>query len=218
MTGGIDTSVLTGFVLLWAVIVPTPGPNSLMVTHVALTRGPRHLALAVTGNVLGVALLGTAALLGMTAVLEMLPWLKVGIEVLGGLYLLYFGGRLLWRSKAPLAVARPAGSAVDHHRGWSSFGLGVVTALSNAQAIVFIASIFAAAGVLAASLATGIACVAAMISMNATYLTLLGALFLLPAPRRVYARIGHLVQRTIGALFLGFGARLVIRAVLRVAA
>ena len=41
----IDPSVLTAFVILWAAIVPTPGANSLMVTHVALTRGPLHVAL-----------------------------------------------------------------------------------------------------------------------------------------------------------------------------
>lgn len=61
----IDPSILTAFVIFWAAVVPTPGPNSLVVTHVVLTRGPINVALAIVGNMAGILLLAVAALLGM---------------------------------------------------------------------------------------------------------------------------------------------------------
>ena len=36
----LDTTILATFALFWLAIVPTPGPNILMVTHVAMTRTP----------------------------------------------------------------------------------------------------------------------------------------------------------------------------------
>ena len=50
-----------------------------------------------------------------------------------------------------------------------------------------------------------------MIAMNATYLGLLGWLFLRPTPRRFYLRLRHWIEGTIGALFVFFGFRLVVR-------
>ena len=72
------------------VIVPTPGANSLMVTHVALTRGWRHVAAAIGGNMVGIVLLGSLALAGMAVVLQAFPWMRLAIHVAGGAYLSAF--------------------------------------------------------------------------------------------------------------------------------
>ncbi len=202
----VDVTVLTSFALLWAVVVPTPGANSLMVTHVALTRGPRHVAIAIAGNMLGNVLLAAAALLGTAALLQSFPWLRLAVHVLGGIYLMYFGGRLLLRSRrAPVVGADGAAGHATAAAGWRTLALGFATALSNAQAILFLTSIFAVAGVLDAGIPTGIACIATMIAMNASYLGLIGWLFLRQGPRRIYARFRHWIEGTIGTLFVGFG-------------
>ena len=65
MMTSIDFSVVAAFAVLWAAIVPTPGANSLMVTHIALTRGPGAIAQAIAGNMAGILLLALAALFGM---------------------------------------------------------------------------------------------------------------------------------------------------------
>lgn len=211
MPHALDFSILTAFAILWAAIVPTPGANSLMVTHVALTHGPRHVALAIAGNMAGILLLATAALLGMAIVLHTFPWLRLAIHLFGGAYLVYFGARLLDRARAKPASATPNGADAPAPAAWRTFALGFATALSNAQAIVFITSIFAVTGVLDASLATGVACIAAMIAMNASYLGLLGWLFLRPTPRRIYLRFRRWIEAGIGSLFVLFGVRLVYR-------
>src|ERR1700693_3650487 len=48
----IDYAVLGAFTLLWLAIVPTPGPNTLLIVHLALTAGWPDVALAVDGKLL----------------------------------------------------------------------------------------------------------------------------------------------------------------------
>ena len=95
----IDPSILTVFVILWVAIVPTPGAKSLLVTHVALTRGPMHVALAIAGNMTGILLLASAALLGMAVILHAFPWLRLANHLFGGAYLVYLGVRFLGRPR-----------------------------------------------------------------------------------------------------------------------
>jgi threonine efflux protein len=211
----IDFSVLTNFALLWAVIVPTPGANSLMVTHVALTRGRSHLAYAIAGNMLGIMLLALCALLGMVIVLDAFSWLRFAIHLLGAAYLVYFGARLIYRSRSCGQDVTPDPSATSGELGWRTLGLGFATALSNAQAIVFITSIFAVAGVLTANVATGLTCIGIMVLFNASYLAILGLLFVRPTPRRIYARFRRAIEGTIGALFIFFGVRLLFKELAR---
>lgn len=221
MTSPIDLSVLLTFAALWAVIVPTPGANSLMVAHIALSRGKTHMLAAVAGNMVGIALLGGAALLGLAVLLETLPWLRRVVTIGGGLYLIYFGLRLLFGPHTPPTMDSSSGSSstpqsdftdsdIDKTSLSRSAVIGLLTSLSNAQAIIFVSSIFAVSGVISANVATGLACVASMIVMNASYLTALGALLLLP-PRRLYLRYIATARRVFGVIFAGLGLRLVLR-------
>jgi threonine efflux protein len=211
MRYAIDPSVVATFAVLWATIVPVPGANTLMVTHVALTRGGVQLACAIAGNMLGISLLALCALLGMAVVLEAFSWLRLAIHLFGAAYLVYFGARLIWRSwrSEPMPVA--GALAAEQKSGWRAFALGFVTALSNAQAIVFITSIFAVAGVLTAGLATGLACMAVIVVLNASYLAFLGWLLLRPTARTIYTRLRRAIEATIGTLFVLFGIRILVR-------
>ena len=207
----VDPSVVVTFAVLWATIVPVPGANTLMVTHVALTRGGAQLACAIAGNMLGISLLALCALLGMAAVLEAFAWLKLAIHLFGGAYLVYFGARLIWRSWRGAPMPAVGAIAAADKSGWHAVGLGFVTALSNAQAIVFITSIFAVTGVLTSSLATRLACMAVIVALNASYLAFLGWLLLRPAARTVYTRLRRVIEATIGTLFVLFGIRVLVR-------
>lgn len=210
----LDLPVLSAFTLYWLAVVPTPGPNVLMVTHVAVTRRAPHVLFAILGNLTGIALLASLALVGWAAVLQAFPWLRLGVSVFGGAYLLWMGANLIRRSRLGAAMAAaPAleeGDTPAHYRRTAL--LGLVTALSNAQAILFITSIFAATGVLYANAATGLATMAIMLICNASYLALLGWLFQREQVRAGYARFRGTLDATIGTLFLVFGGRLLWRA------
>lgn len=224
----LDLQILSAFTLLWLAIVPTPGPNALMVTHVAVTRTPAHLGYAIAGNLAGIAVLAALALIGWAAILQAFPWLRLAVNVFGGLYLMWLGGRLVqraWRhggrAAAVPASAQGHGAALvraaqdtpaDYRR---TALLGLATALSNAQAILFITSIFALTGLLRANAATACVAVVIMVGCNAAYLAALGWLFRRERMRAGYARYRRVLEGTIGSVFLLFGGRMLWRALSR---
>jgi len=115
----------------------------------------------------------TLALLGWAAHLAAFPWMRLRRErvwrVLPHLVRLALGIR---RAHEP---RRRAGHARRRPRTLRNrtLAFGFVTAISNAQAIIFITSIFAAAGVLNANLLTGFAAILVILVLNAGYLSLI---------------------------------------------
>jgi threonine efflux protein len=212
----LDLQVLWAFFLLWLVIVPTPGANSLMITHTALTRPAMHVALALFGNVVGILGLATLAMAGWAALLDAMPWLRLVVHVLGGAYLIYFGLRLLDRARQPASAIDTTGdTTATRTEPLQAIALGLVTALSNAQAILFITSIFAVSGVLAANLETSLGVLVIIAACNTLYLGGLAWLLRRPRIRRGYARARRWIEGTMGILFVGFGGRLMWRELVR---
>jgi threonine/homoserine/homoserine lactone efflux protein len=210
----LDASILAAFTLLWLAIVPTPGPNSLLIMRLALTARWQDVAIALAGNLLAIAFYALATLLGLSALLAAAPSVRLAIYLLGGAYLVWAGLRLmragLQRSKAGGTYAMPLASnqtgSVDN-----AFVQGILTALANVQALFFLTSIFAGVGILGANLATGLAAVGIIVAGNGLYLSLLAWLLQRERPRAFYARHRGAMEIGFGALFVLFGARLVWR-------
>ena len=112
---GVIAAIL-GAVLIGAI---SPGPSFVMVlrTSIALSR-PDGLAAAV-GMGLGGALFGTAALLGLTALLAQVEWLYVVLKLAGGAYLIYLAVRVWRGARQPLAI--PATAVLSAPYGDSVF-------------------------------------------------------------------------------------------------
>ena len=212
----IDYAVLGGFTLLWLAIVPTPGPNSLLIVHLALTAPWRAVAIALAGNLFGVTLYALGTLFGLALLLAREPSLRLAIYVLGGAYLVWSGIRLVrvglaWR-RSPSAGVLAEGSREAAAR--KPFLQGVLTALANVAALFFLASIFAGAGILVANPATQLAALGVIVIGNGLYLTLLAWLLQRERPRAFYARNRGAMQLGFGVLFLAFGLRLIVRELL----
>jgi len=213
-----DTSILIAFTLLWLAIVPTPGPNSLLIVRLALTAGWRDVATALAGNLLAIAFYALATLLGLSLLLATAPSVRLGLYVLGGSYLVWVGLRLARagarRSKACNSTPGSVNS-VDNSSDAGSvnrpFAQGLLTALANVQALFFLSSIFAGVGILRANLATGLAAVGIIVAGNGIYLSLLAWLLQGRGPRAFYTSYRGIMEIGFGMLFALFGARLVWR-------
>jgi threonine/homoserine/homoserine lactone efflux protein len=206
----LDYQVLWAFTLLWLAIVPTPGANSLLIVHLALTRGWRGVAIALLGNLIGIAGYALATLLGLALLLAAAPSVRLIIYLLGGAYLVWVGARLLLsglKGASPNGAAAAAG--VTSAAG--TFAQGILTALANVQALFFLASIFAGVGILKANLATGLAAVGVIVVGNGCYLMLLAWLMQKPAARDFYGRYRPGMEVGFGVIFVLFGARLLVR-------
>jgi len=211
----IDYAVLGGFTLLWLAIVPTPGPNSLLIVHLALTAPWRDVALALAGNLFGVTIYALGTLFGLALLLAREPSLRLAVYVLGGAYLVWSGIRLVW---AGVVRRGPASAGLaDRSRAVAArnpFLQGVLTALANVAALFFLASIFAGAGILVANPATQLAALGVIVIGNGLYLSLLAWLLQHKRPQAFYARNRGAMQLGFGVLFLAFGLRLIVRELL----
>jgi threonine/homoserine/homoserine lactone efflux protein len=113
------TGLLLSVALLWGAAVVIPGPNFLLVTHGALN-GSRRLALwSVLGLALGTVVWGAAGAAGIGVLFAAAPWLYVVLKVVGGLYLVWLGVRMVMSSRPavppggpPTASSRSPGRAV----------------------------------------------------------------------------------------------------------
>jgi threonine efflux protein len=209
----LDWGLLTAFSLLWLAIVPTPGPNSLLIVHLALTKGWRDVAVALAGNLIAIANYALATLLGLALLLTAAPSVQLGLYLAGGAYLIWVGAHLVRAGVARRAGggphATPASAEPTPSAG--TFVQGMLTQFANVPALFFLASIFAGVGILAASVATKLAAVGVIVLGNGGYLTILAWLMQREAARVFYARNRGLMEIGFGLLFALFGLRLVLR-------
>ena len=212
----IDYAVLGAFTLLWLAIVPTPGPNSLLIVHLALTASWRDVALALSGNLIGITIYALGTMLGLALLLTAVPSVRLAVYLLGGAYLVWSGARLVRAGLGHKTLA--AGAALQDGLGDmptpNPFLRGLLTALANVAALFFLASIFAGVGILVANPATELAALGVIVVGNGLYLTLLAWLLQRERPRAFYARNRGAMQLGFGLLFVAFGLRLVLRELL----
>ena len=139
---------LVPFVLVSAVVIASPGPDTALVVRNALFGG-RRLALATSVGVsFGLAAWSLAAAVGVAAVLRRSEPAFTALKLVGALYLAWLGFqalRLAWSGREPepaAALSDPAGARRGVRQGFLSN-------LSNPKIAVFFTSFlpqFAPAG------------------------------------------------------------------------
>jgi RhtB (resistance to homoserine/threonine) family protein len=130
---------LVPFLLVSAVVIASPGPDTALVVRNALFGG-RRLALATSlGVSCGLAVWSLAAAIGVAAVLRRSEPAFTALKVIGALYLVWLGIqalRLAWSGREPELAPGPA-HPVDARRGLSQ---GFLSNLSNPKIAVFFTS------------------------------------------------------------------------------
>lgn len=187
--------------LHWAVLA-TPGANVLVVTHLAAS-GQRKAACSAAVGVTTVAGIWSAlAVLGIGAVFAAHPYLRIAVQVAGGLYLLHVAVRL-WCSQggAPLQSALRLSPL-------AAFRLGFLTNILNPKSALFFGSVFATA-LPAEPTAALLAASVGVVLANALAWHLLLAFAFATAPvQAAYARQRDLLNRIASLLVGAFGMRL----------
>ena len=117
----------------------TPGANVLLVSHLSASGRTRTAALAAIGVTAGAAIWSSAAVLGVNALFVAFPTLRLLLQVIGALYLLYIASRL-WRSSASSPLTQPPAPSAA-----AAFRLGLLTNLSNPKSALFFGSVFSTA-------------------------------------------------------------------------
>jgi leucine efflux protein len=192
-------------------IILLPGPNSLYVLSVAAQRGVRAGYTAACGVFVGDTVLMTVAAAGGASLLMSSPQIFFVVKMVGAVYLGWIGIQLLrgamstWRGDA-----RPDGapSVVDASQ---PFRKALVVSLLNPKAIAFLLSFFIQfvdptypRPALTFLILGSIIQVLSFIYLS----TLIFAGARLAAAFRARRRLSGAANASVGALFVGFGAKL----------
>lgn len=212
MTYGITD--LTAFILGTIFIVLLPGPNSLYVMTLASRFGVRKGYQGALGIFVGDAVLMVLSATGAASLLRSTPELFMAIKYAGAAYLAWLGLKLVksgwdtWRHPSPtLAAAAQVPPAQTVH----PFRTALLISLMNPKAILFFVSFFiqfVSPGYEHPALSFLILGTIVQVC-SALYLTLLilgGAH--LAALFRKRQRLAAAGTAAVGALFVGFGAKL----------
>ena len=112
--------MLTTLATIWVLHVAammSPGANVLLVSQLAASDHQANALRAALGITVSAAIWSASAVLGVNAVFSAFPSLRLGLQVVGGVYLLWVANRL-WRASGcarPTAAAKPAPTAWPDH-------------------------------------------------------------------------------------------------------
>lgn len=206
-------------------IILLPGPNSLYVLATAAQHGVRQGYRAATGVFVGDTVLMVLAAAGVASLLRSTPVLFNLVKYAGAAYLAWVGFQMLrgaWRSwRAPggpeTAGTAPASRRADGRRtgrrraGESPFRKALVISLMNPKAILFFISFFiqfvdpAYGAPVLSFLILGAIC--QLFSVLYLSVLIFGGTFL-AGQFRARRKLSAGLTTGVGALFIGFGARL----------
>lgn len=131
---------IAGAIALGAI---SPGPSFVLVARTAVASSRKDGLAAALGMGVGGVFFAVAALFGLHVALNSVPWLNLGLKLLGGAYLILLGF-LIWRgARQPLRLPE-TDTDTRAQAFFRSFWLGLLTQVSNPKAAVIYASIFAA--------------------------------------------------------------------------
>jgi len=204
-------------------IILMPGPNSLLVLATAAREGVRRGYRAAAGVFVGDTVLMVLSAAGVASLLKSNPVLFAIVKYAGAVYLAWIGLQMLraawraWRAPAaevaagPVERPEPAIAEAGGRSGGDPFRRALMVSLLNPKAILFFVSFFIqfvdpSYGAPALSfLILGAICQ----FFSITYLSVLifGGTFLATQFRR-RRKLSAGMTSTVGALFLGFGAKL----------
>ncbi len=124
----INWALMTFFIPTFAFVSLTPGLCMTLSLTLGISLGVKRTLWMMWGELAGVALVATSAVLGVAAMLMQMPMLLTVVQWGGAAYLVWVGVQM-WQSKGKLAIPEPGQERQVSRRDlcWQGF----VTAVSN---------------------------------------------------------------------------------------
>lgn len=197
-------SILLAIALLHWVVLVTPGANVLVVSSLAANGSRTSACFAALGVTAVAVIWSTLAVLGVHAIFEAHPYLRLGLQVAGAGYLLHVAIRL-WRA----GIKKQEETSMEL-TPIAAFRLGFLTNIMNPKSALFFGSIFATA-LPPHPTASLLVSVVLLVLVNAlSWHLFLAIAFSHPRVQAFYARQRTLFGRVASLLIGAFGLRLVV--------
>ena len=132
---------LIAFALVAGLLTVTPGLDTVLALRTAAVEGPKRAMMAAAGIALGCLCLAVAASIGLGALVAASQYAYNVLRVVGGIYVIWLGGRMLMRAFSGGATDNPvtAPALPDDGRSWLLRGF--LTNILNPKVGVFYVSI-----------------------------------------------------------------------------
>ncbi|CAH0525849.1 LysE family translocator [Vibrio hippocampi] len=134
-----DWTTLTLFIPTFFFVSITPGMCMTLALTMGMSIGYKRTLWMMLGELIGVALVSLAALLGVAAIMLKYPVVFTLFKIVGASYLFYLGIQM-WRSKGKLAISQQTQDDIDQ-RDWDLVIQGFVTAIANPKGWAFMISL-----------------------------------------------------------------------------
>jgi threonine/homoserine/homoserine lactone efflux protein len=130
-----ETSALLMFIPTFFAVSATPGLCMTLALTLGMTIGVKKSLSMMVGELVGVAVVASAAIVGVAAILLSHPQFFFIIKGLGSLYLAYLGIQM-WLSKGRLAIPQDGSINMDTSF-WALANQGFITAIANPKGWAF---------------------------------------------------------------------------------
>ncbi|WP_340650110.1 LysE family translocator [Pseudoxanthomonas winnipegensis] len=190
-------------ITLLAVI--SPGPDFAMVTRNSLMLSRRAGVLTALGIGLGVLVHVTYTLIGVGLLIKQSLWLFNAIKLVGAVYLVYLGVKML-RSKPAGTLANPLAALSDA----AALRIGFLTNALNPKTTIFIVSLFMQVVRPDTPRAVQIGYGAFISLAHMAWFSLVALCFSSSVVRDRLLSVRHWIDRTFGGLLVGFGILLAV--------
>lgn len=203
----IDFAALIKIVPIFTLAMISPGPDFVLISSMALSRGHKAAMQAAAGIAVGVMVYVALTLWGFSLVVHMIgDWIWI-VRVLGGLYLIYLGYQL-WCASLQQQPEHPAATETISKRQNHPFWTGFVTNMTNPKAFAFFTSIFAVALDEPANLATQLTVTVVLMLMPFLWFTAVGYCLSAPPMQQAYRRWSKWIDRAAGTFLALFGLKM----------
>jgi threonine/homoserine/homoserine lactone efflux protein len=195
--------MLMSVAAMWLVAVVIPGPNFFVVARMAALRSRRAALVTVAALGVGCTFWGLAGFFGVHALFAVAPALYAGLRLIGALYLVYVGLRILRGS------FRPRAEDTGGNEAGGAFRVGLMTSLSNPKSAMLVGSLFTAVMPPDAPVSVGLATVAEMVAISVGWYATVACVLSAQPVAALFRRTAAWVDRGAGVVFVGFGGRIV---------
>ena len=203
----IDWTAITTVLSVYVVGVVLPGPNFVAVAHKAASTTTREALALVAGVVVVNLFWASCSILGIGIVFATFPWIALAVKVIGAGYLIWFGGRLIFKAGS----ASAARISSDGRSLGQAFRTGVATNIANPKSMAFYAAVFAAAAPKHVSSPTFIGMLVTVAIVAAAWYGIVAIVFARPSVAARYRRGKAWMDRVCGAMIVALGIRQLVR-------
>lgn len=201
-----ELAAFATFATIWGLCVMTPGANFFVTAQVGLSSSRQLAVLVALGISIATAVWGVIGFTGITLLISDNPWSFLMLQLLGGSYLIYMGGRMLL-STFRTATTPSHRKQHSESEALSSIRTGFITNLSNPKTAIFVTSLFATTQTGNPTLTNGVIQILIMMLLSLTWYIIVALVFSSTQMANRYHQFQRHIDRIAGIALLGFGLK-----------